>query len=693
MRPALGLAAALIVALLVGVTAAGANTLQVTNNNDSGPGSLRQAISDAGSDDTIVVPANTYTLTSGALVINKALTISGAGAATTILSGNNNSQVLVLQNAGNVTVSGVTVTHGNLVAPSGIAQGGGIATDANSNLTLTGVVVSGNTADASGTSSSGGIGQGGGIYHAGNLTVVNSTISGNFAKALGPSGKGGGISEGGGIFDDAPSPRSLSLTNVSMDSNSSDASAAGGGSGGIAEGGSIENRGPATLSRVTISRSVALARATGAGGGGIAEGGGIEPRDVATLTNVTITGNNADASGGATGSGGPTGGGGVEVRAAVTFVNDTVNANSLTSGGGTAGSRIGGNIVQSGGSLNVKNTIVAAGGAAPGEENCAGTIVSSGHNVDSLDQCGFHASGDHVNTPPALGPLQNNGGSTETLALLAGSPAINSGDNSGCPATDARGVTRPQQTVCDIGAYEFAPPLASTGGANPPSQTAATVTGAVTPNLRDTTYYFEYGLTTSYGSKTAPGAAGSGNASVPVSAALAGLTPNKTYHYRVVATNADATTAGADMTFASLPVPAAGKLAVKPTSFPAAPKGSSLAAAGKRRKRTYGTRVSFQLNTPASVKFTVQVPRAGRRDRKGRCVAHTRRNRRARRCTRYVTMSGSFTITGKAGTNTFRFTGRLKGKRLKPGRYYLVATPSAGGTTGRALRVAFRIVK
>jgi hypothetical protein len=54
-----------------------------------------------------------------------------------------------------------------------------------------------------------------------------------------------------------------------------------------------------------------------------------------------------------------------------------------------------------------------------------------------------------------------------------------------------------------------------------------------------------------------------------------------------------------------------------------------------------------------------------------------------------VTLRGSFTTTVKAGTNTFRSSGRLNGERLKPGRYYLVATPTAGGTTGRALRVAF----
>ncbi|HEY9741316.1 MAG TPA: choice-of-anchor Q domain-containing protein, partial [Coleofasciculaceae cyanobacterium] len=57
---------------------------------------------------------------------------------------------------------------------------------------------------------------------------------------------------------------------------------------------------------------------------------------------------------------------------------------------------------------------------------------------------------------PLLGSLANNGGSgsTQTLALLAGSPAINAGNNSVCPKTDQRGVARPQGGVCDIGAFE-----------------------------------------------------------------------------------------------------------------------------------------------------------------------------------------------------------------------------------------------
>ena len=62
------------------------------------------------------------------------------------------------------------------------------------------------------------------------------------------------------------------------------------------------------------------------------------------------------------------------------------------------------------------------------------------------------------NADPLLGPLQNNGGPTDTQALGAGSPAIDAGDPATCSATDQRGVARPQRARCDIGAFEYVPP-------------------------------------------------------------------------------------------------------------------------------------------------------------------------------------------------------------------------------------------
>ncbi|MGO9558670.1 MAG: choice-of-anchor Q domain-containing protein [Acidimicrobiales bacterium] len=114
--------------------------------------------------------------------------------------------------------------------------------------------------------------------------------------------------------------------------------------------------------------------------------------------------------------------------------------------------------------MSLLNTVVDDPGA-PAEDCIAaegGTIDSEGHNIDGGSSCSFDKPGDLVNTNPKLMPLANNGGSVETEALtppaghVAGSPAINAGTNAGCPAFDARGVTRPQDGTCDVGAYEVA---------------------------------------------------------------------------------------------------------------------------------------------------------------------------------------------------------------------------------------------
>ena len=93
------------------------------------------------------------------------------------------------------------------------------------------------------------------------------------------------------------------------------------------------------------------------------------------------------------------------------------------------------------------------------------------------------------------------------------------------------------------------PPTVTTSAASSVGQTGATLNGSVNPNGQATTYYFQYGTTTSYGSQTASTSAGSGSADVPVNAAVSGLTAGTLYHFRLVATNGAGTTNGADMTF------------------------------------------------------------------------------------------------------------------------------------------------
>ena len=91
-------------------------------------------------------------------------------------------------------------------------------------------------------------------------------------------------------------------------------------------------------------------------------------------------------------------------------------------------------------------------------------MTSHGYNLSSDGTCNFNARGDLNNHDPLLGPLQNNGGPTQTMALLPGSPAIDAGNPSGCTdgqghllKTDQRGMPRPDRediVGCDMGAYE-----------------------------------------------------------------------------------------------------------------------------------------------------------------------------------------------------------------------------------------------
>ena len=128
-----------------------------------------------------------------------------------------------------------------------------------------------------------------------------------------------------------------------------------------------------------------------------------------------------------------------------------VSLNNVTFAGNSA-ERGGGVYIQNS-APSLQNTIVAD---SPSGGNCGGKPINSlGNNLSSDGSCDFSASGDLLNADPLLGPLNDNGGPTPTMALLAGSPAINAGNNDTCLATDQRGVTRPQGDTCDIGSFEW----------------------------------------------------------------------------------------------------------------------------------------------------------------------------------------------------------------------------------------------
>jgi hypothetical protein len=123
---------------------------------------------------------------------------------------------------------------------------------------------------------------------------------------------------------------------------------------------------------------------------------------------------------------------------------------------GNSATSSGGGIYNALGTTTVYNTIVANSTAG---RNCSGTITNGGNNIDDETTCGWGSSnGSMSSTNPLLGVLTNNGGPTQTMALLAGSPAIDGvvyNAPNGCPATDQRGLVRPIGPRCDIGVYEY----------------------------------------------------------------------------------------------------------------------------------------------------------------------------------------------------------------------------------------------
>jgi hypothetical protein len=237
-------------------------------------------------------------------------------------------------------------------------------------------------------------GQGGGILNVGTMKAVECTISTNVAWGEG----------GGGIY--------------------------------IRTGGRVE------LIRSTISHNTAR-------GYSFKHGGGIFNGGTAILTNCTVAHNQVNGSENMYG-------GGIYVTYGTarltncTVANNSINGDVPLSGGGILN-------WQHSGSIVLKNTIVAHNSKNGAPDNCGGHrgITDGGHNLQFPGtDCGSSITEDD----PRLAPLRlNKPGKTETIALLAGSAAIDAADDSTCPATDQRGVDRPQGKACDIGAYEFPP--------------------------------------------------------------------------------------------------------------------------------------------------------------------------------------------------------------------------------------------
>lgn len=690
----------LAAALLCGLAAAGGTAIEagaatvaitVSNINDHGPGSLRQAIADAVSGETIVVPAGVYKLTTGELRIVKSLTITGSGAAGTIIQAGFQSRVFHTSGpASEITIAGVTISDGETRPAPGaqLAQGGGVFND-DATLTLAHDVITGNIADGDGaaTTGAGGTAEGGGVYSGREATLhlLDTEIRSNSASAVGSPGHEGGSANGGG----AKIVGSFTIGGTTVEDNRADARGGQGPSnakqsGGFSFGGGLDAEPPGAgsqLSSSTLDANVADASAGPGGADGLGIGGGafLESDDgPLPAIDVTITGNIARASTGGSEGGGIYFAGTGQV---LTLTNSTLSANSTTGQGG--------NIYDDNGTIAMGNTVVSAGVANPGSENCAAPAVSLGHNLDSHDQCGFRAAGDLIDKDPVLGPLQNNGGPVQTLSLSPGSPAIDAGAASACPAVDARGVLRPAGGGCDIGAFELATPAATTGQPTMIADRSAVVSGlASNPDLAGASAVFQYGTTTDYGASTPGQPVGPTTAATQLTAPLAGLPPATTYHFRIVVTNPAGSAAGTDQTFTTQPVPAPGSQPTPPRAAP--PKLAKLKVTPAMLSVNQRATISYTDTQAAMTTFTLQRALPGRID--GRvCSKASTHNQRHRHCVRWVNAGATFTHADTPGANHLPFTTRQTARTLADGHYRLRATPRARGLVGHTVTAKLQI--
>jgi LPXTG-site transpeptidase (sortase) family protein len=445
--------AALLLSLLGGaltVTPARAASIVVNTNADNttaGDGfcTLREAINNANSNsdttsgdcaagsgaDTITFAANyTITLAGSQLpAVNTTITITGNGAANTIIQANAAANIATYRvfevkgTAGsNLTLNNLTVRHGRCDGSCEVFVNLGSGIYNEGTLTITNSILSNNSTTY----------RGGGLYNSGTVTLTNSTLSGNMAV------------DGGGAVNVSV----MTITNSTISGNTS-----------TNLGGGIYNNSTLTVMNSTFSSNNATT------------GGGIHSQNgTINLTNSTFSGNSASNEGG----------GMSKLLGTATILNTTFAGNSSVSSGG--------NLASYAGTTTLKNTIVAnrTGGTSECLSN-AGTLTADNTNIDTDGSCDNAVQKTSIEL--SLGPLQANGGPTQTIALLTGSHAIDTGDAATCVnapvnGLDQRGISRPQGSACDIGAYEYVPPSPSIASATYDVVTGVlVVTGSNFPSL------------------------------------------------------------------------------------------------------------------------------------------------------------------------------------------------------------------
>jgi hypothetical protein len=413
-------------ATLAATGSAQAADFTVSNLNDSGPGSLRQAVLDSnnngnGLDNIVFASGLSGTIDIGTfdgdgLYPGTPMNIKGPGADKITLRGVNNVDYVVFTGtygttgyAGEpITLSGLTITGGDADNSLFTDRGGGIY-NRNANLTVSNSVITGNHASDDGA----------GIYtNTNSLALVNSTVSGNTAGS-------GSDSYGGGIYSqDSP----VVIRNSTISGNT-----VGGDGGGIYMS-AVGFEPSLTIENSTIANNSSTANSSDDEGGGIWVCCGDDGQQL-KITSSTITGNRVGGSFGA--------GGGV-YTATNTSDQVTINNTIVANNTGTKGNDV---YLQEGGQIGFSLIKDTANSTDTGY-----SLISTGPNITGVD--------------PQLGPLANNGGPTQTEALGTKSPAIDKGAGFGL-TSDQRGVLRPIDfpaianaaggNGADIGAFELQP--------------------------------------------------------------------------------------------------------------------------------------------------------------------------------------------------------------------------------------------
>jgi CSLREA domain-containing protein len=437
--------------LSIGPGAARAATRTVTSLNNSGGGTLRDTLAAAAAGDTIQFSVTGQIKLDSSLTITKNVTISGPGQAQLTVTRDDDGFALFVVNTGlTVSISDISITN----AKGDEFETGGIQNAAN--LTLNRCLFSGNvTGDA---------GDGGAIENTGVLTCTDCAFNNNTADDIGGAiaNEGGIVSvttctftgnaasgEGGGAITNYGGSQST-INSCTFNNNKATAGGAlmnfgyGGGSGVFTvRNSSFNNNNASSYGGGAIDSqlgTLTIVDCTLANNSAQGNGGGIRSYDGnLTLRNCTLANNSAAIGGGVFNTAA-----GSDYPSHATVSNCTLSNNSAPNGGGIYND---GTASGATASLTLNNTILFSTNATPGANlinaGSGATVTSQGYNLSSDNAGGYlTAQGDQVNTDPKLGSLQDNGGPTQTMALLPGSPAWDKGKNFNV-TTDERGVPRP----------------------------------------------------------------------------------------------------------------------------------------------------------------------------------------------------------------------------------------------------------